>query len=43
MDKTPAKVIITEYTSIADAYNSDVSFINAILDKIAKKLRAKEI
>ena len=43
MAKTPVKVIIKEYTAIADAYNSDVSFINAILDKVARKLRTKEI
>ena len=43
MAKTPVKVIIKEYTAIAHAYNSDVSFINAILDKVARKLRTKEI
>ena len=43
MAKTPVKVIIAEYTAIADAYNSDVPFINAILDKVARKLRTKEI
>ena len=43
MVKTPVKVIIAEYTAIADAYNSDVPFINAILDKVARKLRTKEI
>ena len=43
MVKTPVKVIITEYTAIAEAYNGDVSFINAILDKVARKLRKKEI
>ena len=41
--ETPVKVIITEYTAIAEAYNGDVSFINAILDKVARKLRTKEI
>ena len=43
MAKTPVKVIIAEYTAIAEAYNSDVPFINAILDKVARKLRTKEI
>ena len=43
MAKTPVKVIIKEYTAIANAYNSDVSFINAILDKVARKLRTSEI
>ena len=41
--KTPAKVILAEYIAIADAYNCDVSFINAILDKNAKLLRQNEI
>ena len=40
---TPAKVVIKEYSSIADAYNSDVSFVNAILDKTARLLRAEEM
>ena len=40
---TPAKVVITEYSSIADAYNSDVSFVNAVLDKAARLLRSDEM
>ena len=40
---TPARVIITEYSSIADAYNSDVSFVNAVLDKAARLLRTDEM
>jgi N utilization substance protein B len=40
---TPAKVVIKEYSSIADAYNSDVSFVNAVLDKAARLLRAEEM
>ena len=40
--KTPAKVVIAEYIAIADAYNCDVGFINAILDKNAKSLRPDE-
>ena len=40
---TPAKVVIKEYSSIADAYNSDVSFVNAVLDKAARLLRADEM
>ncbi len=35
----PYKSIIVEYTDIADSFNSDVSFINAILDKAAKEFR----
>ncbi len=41
--QTPAKVVITEYSSIADAYNSDVSFVNAVLDKAARLLRTSEM
>lgn len=41
--KTPAKVIITEYVSITNAYNGDTGFVNAILDKNAKTLRSDEI
>ncbi len=40
---TPAKVVITEYSSIADAYNSDVSFVNAVLDKAARLIRTSEM
>ena len=38
---TPTKVIINEYVTISKLYlnNSDVGFINGILDKIAKDLR----
>ena len=43
MPQTPAKVVISEYSNIADAYNSDVSFINAILDKAARVLRTEEM
>ncbi len=41
--KTPTKVIIAEYLAIADAYNCDIGFINAILDKNAKRLRPDEM
>lgn len=40
---TPAKVVIKEYSRIADAYNSDVSFVNAVLDKAARLLRTDEM
>ena len=40
---TPATVVIAEYSSIADAYNSDVSFVNAVLDKAARLLRTDEM
>ena len=41
--RTPTKVIIAEYLAIADAYNCDTGFVNAILDKNAKRLRPDEI
>ncbi len=43
MPQTPAKVVISEFSNIADAYNSDVPFINAVLDKAARTLRSKEM
>ena len=43
MPQTPAKVVITEFSGISDAYNSDVSFINAVLDKAAREIRPSEM
>ena len=37
--KVPFKSIISEYIDIGDSLNSDVSFINALLDKASKKFR----
>lgn len=41
---TPAKVIIDEYVDIASSFFDDkkVTFVNAILDKLAKQLRNDE-
>jgi len=36
-------VVITEFSGISDAYNSDVSFINAVLDKAAREIRPSEM
>ena len=45
MHKTPIKVIISEYLKVADFFvqDSQKSFLNAILDKASKVIRAKNI
>ena len=45
MHKTPVKVIITEYLKVADFFvqDSQKSFLNAILDKVSKITRAKNV
>ena len=42
--KVPAKVIINEYTNIASSFfsNSEVNFVNGILDVLAKEFRPTE-
>jgi len=35
----PAKVVITEFTAIADSCAGDSDFINAMLDRLARSLR----
>ena len=44
MHRVPIKVIITEYLKVSDFFieSSKKSFLNAILDKIAKVARVKE-
>ena len=40
----PARAVLSEYASIADAFNADVRFVNALLDELArKKLRTAEM
>ena len=40
----PARAVLSEYSSIADAFNADVSFVNALLDGLARrKLRIAEM
>lgn len=39
----PPKAVITEYTAIADSCGGDSPFVNAILDKLARQLRAEEM
>ena len=43
MNKTPIKVVITEYLKVCDFFvdESQKKFLNAILDKISKKSRFK--
>lgn len=41
----PARVIITEYTDVADAFveREEVGMVNAVLDTIARRLRPDEV
>jgi len=45
MHKTPIKVIICEYLKVADFFvqDSQKNFLNAILDKVSKITRAKNV
>ena len=45
MHKTPVKVIISEYLKVADFFvqDSQKNFLNAILDKVSKITRAKNV
>ena len=44
MPHIPARAVLSEYASIADAFNTDVRFVNALLDGLArKKLRTSEM
>ena len=43
MPQVPAKAVISEYASVADAFQCDVQFVNAILDRIARSVRALEM
>ena len=44
MPHIPARAVLSEYSSIADAFNADVRFVNALLDALArKKLRTAEM
>ncbi|MGC6516548.1 MAG: transcription antitermination factor NusB [Candidatus Puniceispirillaceae bacterium] len=43
MPHIPAKAVISEYASLADAYQGDVKFVNAIVDKLARQLRPTEM
>ena len=44
MPRIPARAVLSEYASIADAFNADVRFVNALLDGLARrKLRTAEM
>lgn len=43
MPHVPARVVITEYTAIAESCGSDAGFINAVLDTAANQLRQQEM
>jgi len=45
MHKTPIKVIINEYLKVADFFvdTSQKGFLNAILDKVSKVSRHKDV
>ena len=44
MPHIPARAVLSEYASIADAFNVDVPFVNALLDGLARrKFRTSEM
>ena len=43
MPHIPARAVLSEYAILADAFNADVGFVNALLDRIARKLRSVEM
>ena len=43
MPHIPAKAVISEYASLTDAYQGDVKFVNAIIDRIARDVRKVEM
>tara|TARA_B100001123_G_C14575373_1_gene735965 strand:+ start:75 stop:479 length:405 start_codon:yes stop_codon:yes gene_type:complete len=45
MHKTPIKVVINEYIKVADFFvqNSQKAFLNAVLDKLSKVTREKNV
>lgn len=43
MPHIPARAVLSEYASLADAFQADVSFVNALLDRLARKFRVVEM
>ena len=43
MPHIPAKAIISEYAGLTDAYQGDVKFVNAVMDRLARELRELEM
>ena len=43
MPHLPARAVVSEYTGIADVCGSDVGFVNAVLDRLAREARQIEM
>jgi len=43
MPHLPARAVVSEYAAIADVCGCDVGFINAVLDRVAQKVRQIEM
>jgi N utilization substance protein B len=43
MPHIPARAVLSEYSGLADIFQCDVGFINAILDKLARQYRKIEL
>lgn len=43
MPHVPAKAVLSEYAAVADAFQCDVQFVNAVLDQIARSERKVEM
>jgi N utilization substance protein B len=43
MPHIPAKAVLSEYSGLADVFQCDVGFVNAVLDKLARNYRKQEL
>jgi len=43
MPHIPARAVLSEYASLADAFQADVGFVNALLDRLARRFRVVEM
>ncbi|MBL55385.1 MAG: transcription antitermination factor NusB [SAR116 cluster bacterium] len=43
MPHIPARAVLSEYASLADAFQADVAFVNAVLDRLARQFRVVEM
>lgn len=43
MPHLPARAVVSEYAAIADVCGSDVGFVNAVLDRLAREARQIEM
>jgi len=43
MSHLPARAVVSEYAAIADVCGCDVGFINAVMDRVARKARKVEM